>query len=138
MCLWWSFVCDLVQFPFFIPQVPLTHPDYPLNGEFGKISSLEQSQQNPGQNGDGAPGISCHDLFGETKPVLPLFLEDEIRRKRTHHIILLNVRVPPLENSKIKLVDLVWRMTAVIKFHHSCLENPAETTELNQIQTTVM
>lgn len=62
-----SVVCDWAQLPLFIPQVPLTHPDYPLNGEFGKVSSLEQSHEDGGQNGDGAPGISCHYLLGKKK-----------------------------------------------------------------------
>lgn len=30
-----------------------------------------------------------------------------MKRRRTHHFVLLYVRVPPLENSKIKLVDLL-------------------------------
>lgn len=87
--------------------MPLSHPDYPLNGEFGEISSLEQSHEDTGQNGDGAPGISCHYLFGKRKAVLELLQEDEMKRRRTHHFVLLYVRVPPLENSKIKLVDLL-------------------------------
>lgn len=131
-------ICDLVQFPFFIPQVSLTHPYYPLNGEFGKISSLEQSHEDPRQNGDGAPGISRHYLFGKRKPALQLLQEDEMKRRRTHHFILLYVRVPPLEDSKIKLVDLLCRRTAVVKLHHCRLEDPAQTTELNQSQTTIM
>lgn len=63
-----SVIGDLLQLPLLVPQVPLTHPDYPLDGELGKIGSLEQSHEHPRQDGDGAPGISRHDLFGRRKP----------------------------------------------------------------------
>lgn len=126
-----SFICDLVHFPFFIPQVPLTHPDDPLNGEFGKISSLEESHEDAGQNGDGAPGISRHDLFGKTKTCFTAFTGGRNAATRTHHFVLLYVRVPPLEHSKVKLVGLLWRRTAVVKLHHSRLEDPARASDSN-------
>lgn len=62
-----SVIGYLVQFPRFIPQVPLSHPDCPLNSEFGKISSLEESHEDPAENGYGAPGICRHYLFGSEK-----------------------------------------------------------------------
>ena len=76
-------VWDLVEFPFFIPQVPLAHPNYPLNGQFGKISSLEESHEDPGQNGNGAPGISCHYLLGKRKPASQLLQADDMKWRRT-------------------------------------------------------
>lgn len=54
----------LGKFPSFIPQMPLTHPDDPLNSEFGEISSLEESHEDTTENGDRAPGICSHYLFG--------------------------------------------------------------------------
>lgn len=62
-----SVIGGLVQFTYFIPQMPLTHPDYPLNREFGKMSSLEQSHEDPTENGYRAPGICRHYLFGNEK-----------------------------------------------------------------------
>lgn len=41
---------------------------------------------------------------------------------KTHHLILLDVRIPPLENSKVKLVELLCRRTPVVKLHHGRLE----------------
>lgn len=59
-----SVIGYLVQFPFFVPLVPLTHPDYPLNREFGKVGSLEKSHEDAAEDGDGAPGIRRHYLWG--------------------------------------------------------------------------
>lgn len=47
----------------FIPQVPLTHPDDPLDGEFGEISSLEERHEDAAEDGNGAPGIGCYQLL---------------------------------------------------------------------------
>lgn len=64
---WLSVIRYLVQFSFFIPCVPLAHPDYPLNREFGKIGSLKESHQDPAENGKRAPRIRSHNLFGSEK-----------------------------------------------------------------------
>lgn len=70
-------------------------------------------------------GLAVTICLEREKPALQLSQEDEMKRRRTHHIVLLYVRIPPLENSEIKLVDLLFRRTAVVKFHHSCLGNPS-------------
>lgn len=44
----------------------------------------------------------------------------------THHLILLYVRIPPLEHSEVQLVDLLRHRAAVVKFHHSRLEDQHE------------
>lgn len=43
-------------------------------------------------------------------------------RQETHHFILLDVRIPPLEHSKVKLVGLLHRRTTVVKRHHGRLQ----------------
>lgn len=55
---------DLVQFPRFVPQMPLSHFYCPLNREFGKIRRLEESHEDATQNGDRVPGICRDDLIG--------------------------------------------------------------------------
>lgn len=55
----------MVQFPCFIPQMPLAHLDSPLNSEFGKIGSFEESHEDPTEDGYRAPGIRSHYLFGK-------------------------------------------------------------------------
>lgn len=63
-CVIASVVSNRIQFPLFVPQVPLTHPDDPLNSEFGEISSLEESHEDAAEDRHRAPGICGHELSG--------------------------------------------------------------------------
>lgn len=46
----------------------------------------------------------------------------------THHLVLLHVRVPPLEDGEVQLVGPLRRRTAVVELHHGRLEDPAQIT----------
>lgn len=59
----------------------LTHLNYPLNSEFGEISSLEESHEDATENGYGVPGICSHNQSD-----------------------FLNKRIPPFKYSKEELV----------------------------------
>ena len=112
---------DLVQFPCFFPQVPLTHPVYPLNSELGKVSGLEESHEDSAQDGDGVPGICRHDLFGSERVVLQSDTLDGLERGtgRTYQSDFLHERIPPFKDSKEKLVALLRLRSFIIEFHHS-------------------
>lgn len=93
--------------------MPFTHPDYPLNSEFGKISSLEESHENPAEDGSRTPGIGRHNLFGNQEScfhglILNKFLneEDEMSGK-TYQFDFLYVRIPPFEDNKKQLIGFL-------------------------------
>lgn len=98
-----------VHFPSFIPQMPLAHPDDPLNGEFGKVSSLEESHEDPAEDGHGAPGIRSHDLFErKAKLQADTLTSTMMRTKRsrggTHQSDFLHVWIPPFKDSEEELI----------------------------------
>lgn len=71
----------LLQLPIFVPHMPLTHSDYPLNRQFGKIGSLEESHEAATENGYGVPRVSSHDQSD-----------------------FLNIRIPPFEDGEEELI----------------------------------
>lgn len=94
-----------------------------------KLAALNRAMKTPDKMAMELQGLAVTICLERENLLLQLLQEDKMTRRRTHHFILLYVRVPPLENRKIKLVDLLLWRTAVIKFHHSHLEDPAQTTE---------
>lgn len=78
-----------------IPQMPLSHPDDPLDGEFGEVGRLEESHEDAAEDGDGAPGVRRH-----------------------YQTDLLHERISPLKNSEKQLIGLLRLGPFVVKFHH--------------------
>lgn len=85
-----------------------------------KLAALNRAMKTPDKMAMELQGLAVTICLGRENRLY----SSESRRGggEAHHLILLDVRIPPLEDCKVKLVDLLRHGAAVVKLHHGRLE----------------